>query len=106
MPTVAVHRSSLAADPTTEIGSATTPQKRRLRSNSNSSTSSPLRKSPRLCSEGSPISPLKDNVIEKCMKSSMVLCKLQLEKRLSETCLEKPTWDPKGKFIYMKMTLY
>ncbi|KAK6123101.1 hypothetical protein DH2020_043162 [Rehmannia glutinosa] len=93
MPTVAGRRSSLVADPADEIGSTATPRKSRLRSDSNASIGSPMRKSPRLCAQDSPNSSPKVNV-EKCVKS-VNISRSSLEKRFSDNCLEKPTWDPR-----------
>ncbi|KAK4436992.1 Cell division control protein 6B [Sesamum alatum] len=92
MPTVAGRRSSLVADPSAEVGIAATPKKGRLRSD-NALTVSPMRKSPRFCSQGSPNSSVKANV-EKCVKSLKNLCTSAQEKKLSETLL-KPIWDPR-----------
>ncbi|KAL3615630.1 AAA ATPase [Castilleja foliolosa] len=92
MPTVARTRSSLPADPAAEIRSTTvTPRKSRLRSDSGDSIGSPIRKSPRICSQDSPSPSV--SVIEKCVKS-VSLSQSSLEKRFSENLLEKPTWDP------------
>ncbi|KAL0416084.1 UNVERIFIED_CONTAM: Cell division control protein 6B [Sesamum latifolium] len=93
MPTVAGRRSSLAADPSAEIGIATTPKKGRLRSD-NALTESPMRKSPRFCTQGSPNSPVKVNV-DKCVKTLKNFSKSAQEKKLSENLLEKQIWDPR-----------
>ncbi|KAK4395880.1 Cell division control protein 6B [Sesamum angolense] len=94
MPTVAGRRSSLAADPSAEIGVAATPKKGRLRSD-NAITESPMRKSPRFCTQGSPNSPVKVNV-EKCVKTLKNFSRSAQEKKLSENLLEKQIWDPRG----------
>ncbi|KAL2486395.1 Cell division control protein 6-like protein [Abeliophyllum distichum] len=101
MPSIAGSRSSPVAGPTSEIEN-TTPQKRRLRSDSArirntpiSSTplpvqTSPLkRKSPRRCNNDSPNNPLK--VIEKSFTKTS---KSPVKKRLSDSFLDKPAWDP------------
>ncbi|KAL0342509.1 UNVERIFIED_CONTAM: Cell division control protein 6B [Sesamum calycinum] len=93
MPTVAGRRSSLAADPSAEIGVAATPKKGRLRSD-NTLTESPMRKSPRFCTQGSPNSPVKVNV-EKCVKTLKIFSRSAQEKKLSENVLEKQIWDPR-----------
>ncbi|KAL0318747.1 UNVERIFIED_CONTAM: Cell division control protein 6B, partial [Sesamum angustifolium] len=93
MPTVAGRRSSLAADPSAEIGVAATPKKGRLRSD-NAITESPMRKSPRFCTQGSPNSPVKVNV-EKCVKTLKNFSRSAQEKKLSENLLEKQIWDPR-----------
>ncbi|CAA2980218.1 cell division control 6 homolog B [Olea europaea subsp. europaea] len=101
MPSIAGSRSSPITDPKAETGSAT-PQKRCLRSDSarirkTRIPSTPLpvqtsplkRKSPRVCVNDSPNSPLK--VIEKSFTKSS---KSPVKKRLSDCFLEKPAWDP------------
>ncbi|KAL0442142.1 UNVERIFIED_CONTAM: Cell division control protein 6B [Sesamum radiatum] len=93
MPTVAGRRSSLAADPSAKIGVAATPEKGRLKSD-NAITESPMRKSPRFCTQGSPNSPVKVNV-EKCVKTLKDFSRSAQEKKLSENVLEKQIWDPR-----------
>ncbi|KAL3640857.1 AAA ATPase [Castilleja foliolosa] len=84
MPTVARTRSSLPADPAAEIRSTiVSSRKSRLRSDSDDSLGSKIRKSLRICSQDSPKS--HQTVPEKCVKS-VSLC--------FENLLEKPTWDP------------
>ncbi|KAL0355408.1 UNVERIFIED_CONTAM: Cell division control protein 6B [Sesamum radiatum] len=93
MPTVAGRRSSLAVDPSAEIGVAATPRKGRLRSD-NALTESPMRKSPRFCTQGSPNCLVKVNV-EKCVKTLKNFSRSAQEKKLSENLLEKQIWDPR-----------
>ncbi|KAL1566365.1 AAA ATPase [Salvia divinorum] len=92
MPAFAAPRHSPASDPTSV---AVTPRKSRLRSDPDAAIGSPLRKSPRLCKEGSPNSSPKIEVIRKCLKSSLNLSESPEKKQLTEDFVEGQNWDPR-----------
>ncbi|KAG6412304.1 hypothetical protein SASPL_124979 [Salvia splendens] len=95
MPAFSARRHSPSSDPTSETRVAVTPRKSRLRSDPDAAIASPLRKSPRLCKEGSPNSSPKIEVIRKCLKSSLNLSGSPEKKQLSEDFVERQTWDPR-----------
>lgn len=76
MPTFAPRRPSPSADPTSETGVTATPRKTRLRSDSDASRGSPLRKSPRLDKQGSPNGSPKIDVSSLTLSSFMLLSSL------------------------------
>ncbi|KAK6148602.1 hypothetical protein DH2020_019514 [Rehmannia glutinosa] len=105
MPTVAGRRSSLAVDPAAEIGSTATPRKSRLRSDSNASIGSPMRKSPRLCAQDSPNSSPKVNVVEKCVKS-VNISRSSLEKDFPRIFWKNQHGTQEASYHYQKMAFY
>ncbi|XP_042013115.1 cell division control protein 6 homolog B-like isoform X2 [Salvia splendens] len=94
MPAFAALRQFPSSDPTSETIVAVTPRKTRLRSDSDAAIGSPLRKSPRLCKEGTPHSSPTAS-IRKCLKTSLNLSGSPQKKQLSEDFVERQNWNPR-----------